>query len=324
MGKRTHMGRTAITKILFAFIAALMFALPAAAQDYSQVPDDFDWTPYINDWDNAWYDDDWDNTNQQNYQNQPIYYDWYGNTYSVNPYQDPTPTPDYSYYGYGYGEAETSGTWNESQYNGTDWFYQSNTDFDTFGTYGSLPKAASVGEFTGYAQSYNLDCEARSAVDLAAFFGINISHSEFLSRIPLSDDPNEGFVGSYTDERGQIPPNSYGVYQEPIAELLRSYGLPAVGVVGWTRDALKAQIASGKPVMVWVVGSTEVGYSKPYTAPSTGVTTSVAPYQHTVIVIAYDEEGVTVQDGAYQYTRTWGTFDLSWAALNNRAIYVNR
>ena len=76
--------------------------------------------------------------------------------------------------------------------------------------------------------------------------------------------------------------------------------------------------------MVWVVGSTEVGYSKPYTAPSTGVTTSVAPYQHTVIVIAYDEEGVTVQDGAYQYTRTWGTFDLSWAALNNRAIYVNR
>ncbi len=321
MGKRTHMGRT-ITKFLLGFIAALTLALPAAAQDITQVPEDFDWSPYINDWDNAWYDDDWDNTNRQNYQDQPVYYDWYGNTYSVNPYQDPTPTPDYSYYGYG--EAETSGTWNESQYNGTDWFYQSNTDFDTFGTYGSLPKAASVGEFTGYAQSYNLDCEARSAVDLAAFFGINISHSEFLSRIPLSDDPNEGFVGSYTDERGQIPPNSYGVYQEPIAELLRSYGLPAVGVVGWTRDALKAQIASGKPVMVWVVGSTEVGYSKPYTAPSTGVTTSVAPYQHTVIVIAYDEEGVTVQDGAYQYTRTWGTFDLSWAALNNRAIYVNR
>ena len=321
MGKRTHMGRT-ITKFLLGFIAALTLALPAAAQDITQVPEDFDWSPYINDWDNAWYDDDWDNTNYQNYQDQPVYYDWYGNTYSVNPYQDPTPTPDYSYYGYG--EAETSGTWNESQYNGTDWFYQSNTDFDTFGTYGSLPKAASVGEFTGYAQSYNLDCEARSAVDLAAFFGINIAHSEFLARIPLSDDPNEGFVGSYTDERGQIPPNSYGVYQEPIAELLRSYGLPAVGVVGWTRDALKAQIAAGKPVMVWVVGSTEVGYSKPYTAPSTGVTTSVAPYQHTVIVIAYDEEGVTVQDGAYQYTRTWGTFDLSWAALNNRAIYVNR
>ncbi len=76
--------------------------------------------------------------------------------------------------------------------------------------------------------------------------------------------------------------------------------------------------------MVWVVGSTEVGYSKLYTAASNGVTTAVAPYQHTVIVIAYDEEGVTVQDGAYQYTRAWGTFDLSWAALNNRAIYVNR
>ncbi len=319
MGKRTHMGRTATIKLFLPVLAVLTLALPAAAQDISQVPQDFDWSPYINDWDNAWYDDDWDNTNYQQYQNQPVYYDWYGNTYTIDPWQDPTPTPYYYY-----GEAETYGTWNESPYSGAEWFYQSNNEFESFGSYGSLPKAASVGAFSGYAQSYSLDCEARSAVDLAAFFGVNIAHSEFLARIPLSDDPNEGFVGSYSGERGQLPPNSYGVYQEPIAALLREYGLPAVGVVGWTRDALKAQIAAGKPVMVWVVGSTEVGYSKLYTAASNGVTTAVAPYQHTVIVIAYDEEGVTVQDGAYQYTRTWGTFDLSWQALNNRAIYVNR
>ena len=104
--------------------------------------------------------------------------------------------------------------------------------------------------------------------------------------------------------------------------MLRSYGLNAVGVYAYTEDALKAQIAAGKPVMVWVIGNVEIGYSTPYTPASNGRTTYVAPYQHTVVVTGYDADNVYFQDGALRYSRDWKTFLLSWGALGNRAIYV--
>ena len=70
------------------------------------------------------------------------------------------------------------------------------------------PSQAQIEGVYGYAQSFNLDCEARSAVDLAAYFGLNIGLMDFLDALPRSDDPEVGFVGRYTDPRGQIPPNS--------------------------------------------------------------------------------------------------------------------
>ncbi len=186
---------------------------------------------------------------------------------------------------------------------------------------GMVPARASVTGFVGYPQSYTLDCETRSAVDLAAFFGITIDPMDFLSRLPKSDDPNEGFVGNYWDPRGKIPPASYGVYQGPVAELLQQYGLPAVSYKNFTWDQLRREIASGRPVMVWVAGNTEAGTPISYT-PSNGNTTKVVPYQHTVIVIGYDELNVTIQDGGQKYTRNINTFLLSWQVLENRAIIV--
>ena len=339
---RTH---TAInfTKTILLISLFLMISGSAAAQ--SMIPEDFDWSVYLQDWDNSWMDD-WGEPDPMagtgGEYTGPIFYDWYGQTYEIDNGWYPTevpipqfdtnsgigsssyvPAPVYPEQQQGWGE----GSWNQPQYsNGDQWFYQQDDGvfYDEFGSWnGSAPASAFVSGFNGLAQSYNLDCEARSAVDLAAYFGVNISHSEFLNRLPRSDDPNEGFVGNYTDSRGKIPPSSYGVYQEPVAALLRDYGLPAIGVYAYTADALKSQIANGKPVMVWVVGNTEIGYSVPYTAASNGRTTYVAPYQHTVVVIGYDSNSVTIQDGGMKYSRDWQTFKLSWGALGNRAIYVN-
>lgn len=182
-----------------------------------------------------------------------------------------------------------------------------------------LPAVAWIDGFTGYAQTYNLDCETRSAVDLASFFGFKIDAQEFLTTLPRSDDPNEGFVGNYWDKRGQIPPNSYGVYQEPIAAQLRNYGFPAVGYKNMSWDQIRYEIANGRPVMVWVVGATETGTALPYT-PANGKTTYVVPFQHTVVVIGYDASSVTVQDGGIRYQRDLNTFLASWAVLDNRGI----
>lgn len=319
---------------------ALAFVLPAGAQD-SMIPEDFDWSVYLQD-----YSDDWDSwgSTPQDYgydQDQESFtYDWNGQTHTMN-FGNPTPTPIYDYSLYGNQNDSQGGTGADSaqvtgsaedwlqQYMSSDdgWFYQTEEgvydDFSSWNGTQSVPESAFVSGFNGYEQTYNLDCEARSAVDLAAFFGVSINHGEFLYSLPKSDDPNEGFVGSWTDARGHIPPASYGVYQEPVAALLRNFGLNANGAYAYTEDALKAQIADGKPVMVWVIGNVELGYSVPYTAASTGRTTYVAPYQHTVVVTGYDGKSVYVQDGALRYARDWKTFLLSWGALGNRAIYVS-
>ncbi len=302
--------------ILLAFSAAV---IPAAAQ--SMIPDDFDWSAFGS-WDNSdfyswgsgsqqdysYNDNSYDYSYDNSYAQEPITYDWYGTTYQVDSYsrmfyQQP-------------GAAQTTDDWFYQDWNG---LYD---DFSGWSGSGSIPESAYVSGFTGYAQSYNLDCEARSAIDLAAYFGVNIAHSDFLNRMPKSDDPNEGFVGNYYDPRGRIPPASYGVYEKPIAQLLQQYGLNAVGVYGYSEYGLKSQIAAGRPVMVWVVGNTELGRPVSYTASSTGRTTAVVPYQHTVVVIGYDSNGVTIQDGGMKYTRDWSTFMVSWGVLGNRAVYA--
>ena len=89
------------------------------------------------------------------------------------------------------------------------------------------PASAQVEGLYGYTQSYALSCKSRSAVDLAGFFGLSISEVDFQANLPLSDDPDLGFVGVPWGYPGQIPPYSYGVHAAPVAALLRAYGLPA-------------------------------------------------------------------------------------------------
>ncbi|MCE1254050.1 MAG: C39 family peptidase [Anaerolineae bacterium] len=178
-----------------------------------------------------------------------------------------------------------------------------------------------MSNISGHRQLYTLDCEARSSVDLAAYFGIDIDENDFLNRLPRSDDPNEGFVGNLGDPRGQIPPNSYGVHAAPIAALLREYGLNASAQYGFGFESLKSEIAAGRPVLAWVIGNTTSGFGTSYT-PSNGNTTIVAPYEHTVLVIGYNSDTVTLLDENNIYNRSTSTFVNSWAVLGNMAVTV--
>ena len=94
---------------------------------------------------------------------------------------------------------------------------------------------------TGHPMISNLDCEARSAVDWAAFFGVTIDEPTFLSQLPSSDNPEKGFVGHYWDIAGGIPPNPYGVHAGPIAQLLRAYGLKANAGKGLRRGFISGR-----------------------------------------------------------------------------------
>jgi uncharacterized protein YvpB len=184
---------------------------------------------------------------------------------------------------------------------------------------GFLPEAAQIQGMVGYPQRFPLDCEVQCAVDFAAFFGLVIDEMDFLTLLPGSDDPEQGFVGDYRDPSGQIPPDSYGVHAYPVASLLRNYGVNAFDIKGMAYADLQREIASGRPVIAWVVGNTIGGAPVTYTA-SNGNTTTVARFEHTVIVIGYQPTYLTILDGGMIYQRSVSAFMNSWGTLGNMAI----
>ncbi|MEM5774716.1 MAG: C39 family peptidase, partial [Anaerolineaceae bacterium] len=186
---------------------------------------------------------------------------------------------------------------------------------------GDLPPYAFIEGYESQMQWYTLDCEARAAVDFAAFFGVQINENDFLDNLPRSDDPNEGFVGEINGPVGNIPPFSYGVYANPIANLLRDYGLNAAAVHGMSMRQLKSEIAAGRPVIVWVVGAVEIGYPETY-YPASGNPVTVVAWEHVVTVVGYDEDLVYVIDPTYNYyySRWIDNFKSSWKVLGNMAV----
>jgi uncharacterized protein YvpB len=185
----------------------------------------------------------------------------------------------------------------------------------------NLPESAEIAGLIGHAQYYTLDCETRSAVDWAEFFGYSISELDFLENLPLSDNPEKGFVGNFWDAPGSIPPLSYGVHAEPIARLLREYEVPAIAIKGMTWNEMQLEIAQRRPVIAWVIY--QIGYSQAVTYTSSdGDSTLVAPYEHTVIVAGYDSGQVIVIDGNLNYSVPLEQFLQSWSSLGNMAIVV--
>lgn len=186
---------------------------------------------------------------------------------------------------------------------------------------GQIPNQAYISGVTGHAQAYSLSCESRSAADWAAYWGVFIDETEFLNKIPRSDNPNEGFVGDPNDPWGYIPPYSYGVHAEPVAEVLRSYGLDAHAGLGLSWNEVRAEVAAGRPVIVWVIGSIWVGTPSTFET-NDRQTVTVANNEHTMIVIGYDKDRVHLVDALTGYTVTHSleNFLASWSVLGNMTV----
>jgi uncharacterized protein YvpB len=182
-----------------------------------------------------------------------------------------------------------------------------------------LPESALIEGIKGHKQSMPLSCEASSAVDWAAYFGVEIDEKEFFNGLPNHDNPELGFVGDVYGSWGQIPPKDYGVHADPFAQRLREYGLNAKSVRHMTLAELKAEIAAGRPVILWVVGHVKRGTPVPYTG-SDGGETIVAKFEHTVIAIGYTENKIRVLDGYRKYDVYQGEFMKSWNVLENLAV----
>jgi uncharacterized protein YvpB len=184
---------------------------------------------------------------------------------------------------------------------------------------GDPPASAYISGIVGSPQLYTLDCEAQAAVDWARFFGVRISELDFIDRLPVSDDPEEGFVGFINGSMGQLPPEDYGIHAGPVANLLREFNIQAEAIRGWDLNQIKREIAAGRPVIVWIVNLPFDIDVQEYTAPN-GNTTTVARFEHTWIVTGYNMNTLTVIDSEWTYNVKTQTFLERWNTLGNQAI----
>jgi uncharacterized protein YvpB len=187
----------------------------------------------------------------------------------------------------------------------------------------SYPAEHIITDIHGHRQYFPLGCETAVAVDLAMYVGVQISEYEFQTRLPQSDNPDLGYVGGLEGPWGQTPPYSYGVYAGPIADLLTAYGVPALGIKGYTIEEIKAQIAEDHPVIAWVIGNVVGGIPSEYT-DSQGNTVIVAAYEHVVIVTGYNDINGTIRymnNGRF-YDVPTPVFENSWGVLGNMVVIL--
>jgi uncharacterized protein YvpB len=185
------------------------------------------------------------------------------------------------------------------------------------------PPSALVEGLVGHPQEHNLSCESRSATDLAAFWEVVFAEDDFFRRLPKSDNPNRGFLGDVDLPAGSMPPVGYGVYVGPIAANLRSFGLDAQARQGWSLDDLKAELAAGRPLIVWATYDMQLTGVETWVS-SDGAASVVVPWQHTFVAVGYDESGlhlVDAYDGLPKHF-SYEVFAPAWDQLGRMAVTV--
>ncbi|MAT41838.1 MAG: hypothetical protein CL609_05815 [Anaerolineaceae bacterium] len=184
-----------------------------------------------------------------------------------------------------------------------------------------IPDEYYITGIQGHRQTYAISCESSAAADWAGFFGVLVYEANIQFNLPISDNPDKGFVGDVHDPWGQVPPYSYGVHAEPIAKVLKDeYELPAQAAKNFSLDSLKEEIASNQPVIAWVIGNMVGGIPAEYTDKE-GNTTIVAAYEHTVIVTGYNQENIRYMNNGRFYEIPIEVFLNSWGVLQNMVVY---
>lgn len=185
------------------------------------------------------------------------------------------------------------------------------------------PPSVMVKGLIGHPQQRNLSCESRSTTDLAAYWGADFTEHTFFRRLPKSDNPHRGFVGDVDAPAGSMPPVGYGVYAEPIAATLRSFGLDAEAHRGMMLTTLKGELAAQRPVIIWATYSMQLPGIQTWVS-SDGMESTVVRWQHTFIVVGYDESSVYLVDAYDGVVKTFSqeAFVAAWDQLDRMAVTV--
>jgi uncharacterized protein YvpB len=169
-------------------------------------------------------------------------------------------------------------------------------------------------------QDYSLTCEASAASMVANFYGVSLSEREIIATLPRDENPNLGFRGRLDGVPGGL--TDYGVYAEPIREILLANDLEATYVENGL-EGIRSALDRRHPVIAWVTYRLRV--QQPVTiALSTGQEVKMVNYAHTVVVTGYNQEGLWVNDpyDGQEYLYKSTSFARSFGYLDNMALEV--
>jgi len=171
-----------------------------------------------------------------------------------------------------------------------------------------------------YEQAHSLTCESSAASMAANFYGVRLSEEEIIEALPRDENPNLGFRGRLDGVSGGL--TDYGVYAEPIREILTANGLETTYVEGGLAG-IKRALDRRHPVIAWVTYRLRVQQPVEI-ALSTGQEVKMVNYEHTVVVTGYNQEGFWVNDPYDGQEYFYKSTDLAraWGYLDNMALEV--
>lgn len=190
-------------------------------------------------------------------------------------------------------------------------------------TVAAAPASAMLKGVPVTGQVWSLSCEYAATSAATAYYGKKITQQTFHEAIGNHLNPHKGFRGDIAGAWGGTA--NYGVYAEPILEVLHDWGFKNSYIFYGGTETLKQEVASGHPVVVWLAGTYKPS-ERIVRIDEGGARFSLIRYEHAVTVVGYDATGVTVMDpGPARTSRlSWGTFDLAWSQLDRMSLVVAR
>lgn len=196
----------------------------------------------------------------------------------------------------------------------------------TPGTILKIPPAQSEGvQLVGMPtaiEQWPLMSALSAASVITSYWGAPVSAGELLANLPASSNPHLGFRGDPHGMWGMT--DDYGVYNEPLADVLTSYGFNAEAFYAdgdaW---ALTSRLDSGVPIVVWVTYNLEP-QERQYVEDDTGAY-SLIPEKHALAVYGYDDSGVIAVDVSSGSTvhYDWDTFMSSWNLFDGMGLAIS-
>ncbi len=183
------------------------------------------------------------------------------------------------------------------------------------------PPLALILDAPVYQQAHSLSCESSAAAMAANFYGVGVNEETIIAALPKHDNPHLGFRGDIDGPYGGI--EDYGVYAEPIRQILVQLGLKVEHLTGGIEE-IKAEIQRGHVIIAWITYDLQVETPQQVTT-SDGQIVTLVPYQHVVLVTGYNASGLWVND-PYSGTQAFypdADFRRSFAYLGNMALVVS-
>ena len=178
--------------------------------------------------------------------------------------------------------------------------------------------------------NYPTGCETIALYILLKYNGIETTPDEIINRLKKGDLPykieDEMYGGNPEIEFVGDPRNdySYGVYNDPIAEVANTFKENINNQQGLELDEILSIVSEKRPVMVWTtVENLPSRVSAIWIYRNTGEKIYWKENEHAVVIIGYNDEQVIVSDPytgrITRYDRD--TFEENYNYMGKRAVY---